>query len=77
MVWGPQWRGLYTTLACMKIGINTFLPSVPWDLKEIDLTGSCKQLLNFLMELYNVMILLYFFKSTDFYYLEIIASLFL
>lgn len=24
-----------------------FLPSVPWDLKEIALMGSCKQLLNF------------------------------
>lgn len=24
MVWGPQWRGLYLTLACVKIGKNTF-----------------------------------------------------
>lgn len=37
--------------------------------------GSCKQLLNFLMELYNIMNLVYFFKSDDFSYLEIIPSL--
>lgn len=24
MVWGSQWRGLYATLACVKIDINTF-----------------------------------------------------
>lgn len=24
MVWGQQWRGLYPTLACIRIGINTF-----------------------------------------------------
>lgn len=24
MVWGPQWRGLHLTLACIKIGKNTF-----------------------------------------------------